>query len=51
LVDIRRIIFGLRVCRPVRDEALFLTDAIAEDGDAVAWNGDGLLMSADTIRP
>ena len=36
LVDIRLIIFSYKVCRPLRDEALCLTGAIAEDGDAVA---------------
>ena len=50
LVDIRPIIFGYKVYRPLRDEALFLTGAIAEDGDAVAWNGEDLLMSADIIQ-
>jgi hypothetical protein len=50
LVDVRPIIFSYKVYRPLRDEALFLTGSIAEDGDAVAWNGEDLLMSADIIQ-
>lgn len=50
LVDVSPAIFSYKVYRPLRDENLFLTGAIAEDGDAVAWGNDDLVMSADTIQ-
>jgi hypothetical protein len=51
LVDVSPAIFSYKVYRPLRDENLFLTAAIAEDGDAVAWGGaEDLVMSADTIQ-
>lgn len=50
-VDVSPAIFGYKVYRPLRDENLFLTGSIAEDGDAVSWNDDeDLMMSADTIQ-
>src|ERR1700727_3094798 len=51
LVDVSPAIFSYKAYRPLRDERLFLTGAIAQDGDAVGWGDDGdLLMSADTIQ-
>jgi hypothetical protein len=50
LVDVGPAIFGYKVYRPLRDEHLFLTGTIAEDGDAVSWGSDDLMMSADTIQ-
>jgi hypothetical protein len=50
LVDVSPAIFSYKVYRPLRNEELFLTGALAEDGDAVAWAGEDLLMSADTIQ-
>lgn len=51
LVDVGPAIFGYKVYRPLRDENVFLTGVIAEDGDAVAWSDDtDLMMSADTIQ-
>ncbi|MVT68750.1 DUF2442 domain-containing protein [Bradyrhizobium pachyrhizi] len=50
-VDVKPIIFSYKVYKPLREENLFLTSHIAEDGDAVAWDGnDDLMMSADTIH-
>ncbi len=50
LVDVSPAIFSYKVYRPLRDEGLFLTGTIAEDGDAVAWGNEDLVMSADTIQ-
>jgi hypothetical protein len=50
LIDVSPAIFSYKVYRPLRDERFFLTGAIAEDGDAIAWHGDDLMMSADTIQ-
>ena len=51
LVDVSPAIFSYKIYRPLRNENLFLTGAIAEDGDAVAWgDGEDLVMSADTIQ-
>jgi hypothetical protein len=51
LVDVSPAIFSYKIYRPLRNENLFLTGAIAEDGDAVAWSdGEDLVMSADTIQ-
>lgn len=50
LVDVSPAIFSYKVYRPLRDEHFFLTGAIAEDGDAIAWDGDDLMMSADIIQ-
>ena len=50
-VDVSPAIFSYKVYRPLRDENLFLTGTIAEDGDAVAWGDDAdLIMSADTVQ-
>jgi hypothetical protein len=50
-VDVSPAIFSYKVYRPLRDENLFLTGIIAEDGDAIAWGSDAdLTMSADTIQ-
>ena len=49
-VEVSPAIFSYKVYRPLRDERLFLTGAIAEDGDAVSWGSDDLMMSADTIQ-
>ncbi len=50
LVNVSPAIFSYKVYRPLRDERLFLTGAIAEDGDAVSWGSEELMMSADTIQ-
>jgi hypothetical protein len=49
-VDVSPAIFSYKVYRPLRDESLFLTGTLAEDGDAVAWGSEDLVMSADTIQ-
>jgi hypothetical protein len=50
-VDVSPAIFSYKIYRPLRDENLFLTGIIAEDGDAIAWGSDtDLRMSADTIQ-
>ena len=50
-VDVSPAIFSYKIYRPLRDESLFLTGVVAEDGDAVAWSDDtDLMMSADTIQ-
>jgi Protein of unknown function (DUF2442) len=50
LVDVSPAIFSYKVYRPLRNKSLFLTGVPTEDGDAVAWDGKDLLMSADTIQ-
>src|SRR4051812_12388390 len=50
VIDLHPAIFGFKVYKPLRDESLFLTGHIAEDGDAVSWNGKDLVMSADMIQ-
>lgn len=51
LVDISPAIFSYKIYRPLRDERFFLTGAIAQDGDAIAWgNNEDLVMSADTVQ-
>src|ERR1700704_5326452 len=49
-VDVSPAIFGYKVYRPLRDESLFLVAVLAEDGDAVSWGSEDLMMSADTIQ-
>lgn len=49
-VDLRPVIYSYKIYRPLRDEALFATGRLVEDGDAVAWDGDDLDMSADMIQ-
>ena len=50
MVDVSPAVFGYKIYRPLRDERLFLTGVIAEDGDAVSWGSNDLMMSADTIQ-
>ena len=50
LVDVSPAIFSYKVYRPLRDEGLFLKGTIAEDGDAVTWGNEDLMMSADTVQ-
>ena len=50
LVDVSPAIFSYKIYRPLRAESLFLTGVIAEDGDAVTWGKEDLMMSADTIQ-
>ena len=50
LVDVSPAIFSYKVYRPLRDDRFFLTGVIAEDGDAVSWGSEDLMMSADTIQ-
>lgn len=49
-VDLRPVIYSYRIFRPLRDEKLFATAARIEDGDAVAWAGEDLVMTADMIQ-
>ena len=49
-VDLRHVIYSYKIYKPLRDEALFATGRRADDGDAVAWDGDDLEMSADMIQ-
>lgn len=50
-VDVSPAIFSYKIYRPLRDEHLFLTGTLVEDGDAVAWGDNAdLMMSADTIQ-
>lgn len=50
LVDLRPVIWSYKIYKPLRDEALFITGRLADDGEAVAWDGDDLEMSADMIQ-
>jgi hypothetical protein len=50
LVDVSPAVFSYKVYRPLRDERLFLTGTIAEEGDAVSWGNEDLILSADTIQ-
>lgn len=50
LVDVSPAIFSYKVYRPLRNERLFLHGTLVEDGDAVSWGNDDLMMSADTIQ-
>jgi hypothetical protein len=49
LVDLSPAVFSYKVYRPLRDELLFASARIAEDGDAISWGSDDLMMSADTV--
>jgi hypothetical protein len=49
-VDLRPVIYSYKIFKPLRDEKLFATAARVDDGDAVAWKGDDLVMSADMIQ-
>lgn len=48
-IDLRPVIYSYKIFRPLRDEKLFATAARVDDGDAVAWTGEDLVMSADMI--
>ena len=48
-VDLRPAIYGYKIYRPLRNERLFLSAQLAEDGDAVTWEGKDLEMSAEMI--
>src|SRR5579871_3737314 len=50
MVDVSPAIYGYKIYRPLRNERLFLSGVIAEDGDAISWGTDDLMMSADTIQ-
>jgi hypothetical protein len=50
LVDVSPAIFSYKIYRPLRDDSLFSKAEIADDGDAVTWGRDDLMMSADTIQ-
>jgi hypothetical protein len=50
LVDLSPAIFSYKVYRPLRNEDVFAKAEIAEDGDAVAWGSEDLVMSADSIQ-
>lgn len=50
LVDVSPAIFSYKVYRPLRDEGLFAKAEMVEDGDAVTWGSEDLMMSADTIQ-
>jgi hypothetical protein len=50
VVDLRPVINSYKVYRPLRDEALFLTGKRADDGEAIAWPGDDLEISADMVH-
>jgi hypothetical protein len=49
-VDVRPIIYSYKIYKPLRDEGLFAIGHLVDDGDAVAWNGEDLEMSADMIQ-
>src|SRR3954452_24088076 len=50
-LDLRPLIGSHKVYRPLRDDAeLFATARLVEDGNAVAWDGVDLEMSADLIE-
>ena len=49
-VDVRPIIYSYKIYKPLRDEALFATGRLVDDGDAVAWDGEDLEISADMIQ-
>lgn len=50
-VDVAPLIGSYKVYRPLRDNpVLFATARLIEDGDAIAWNGPDLEMSADLIE-
>ena len=51
VIDLAPIICTYKIFRHLRkDEALFRTAHIIEDGDAVAWDGDDLELSAEAIE-
>ncbi|CAL8974795.1 hypothetical protein RHODGE_RHODGE_00499 [Rhodoplanes serenus] len=50
-VDVAPLIGSYKVYRPLRgDAALFATARLIDEGDAIAWDGPDLEMSADLIE-
>jgi hypothetical protein len=50
-VDLAPIVETLKIFRPLRkDDALFATAHLGEDGDTVLWAGDNLEMHAETLE-
>lgn len=50
-VDLARVVETFKIFRPLRkNEALFATARLAEDGDTVVWAGDNLEMHAETVE-
>lgn len=51
VIDIEPIIQTYKIFRPLRkDEKLFETAHLIDDGDAVAWDGKDLELSAETLE-
>lgn len=51
VVDLSPVIGSYKIFRPLRkNEKLFATARLIEDGDAVAWDGDDLELSAEAIE-
>ena len=51
IVDLSPVIGSYKIFRPLRkNEKLFRTAHLIEDGDAVAWDGDDLELSAEAIE-
>jgi hypothetical protein len=51
MVDLAPVIETLKIFRPLRkNEALFATARLGEDGDTVVWAGDNLEMHAETVE-
>ena len=50
-VDLAPVVETFRIFRPLRkNEALFATARLGDDGDTVVWAGDNLEMHAETIE-
>lgn len=50
-VDLAPVINTFKIFRPLRkDEALFGTARLGEDGDTVVWSGEDLELSAETLE-
>ena len=50
-VDLAPVVETFRIFRPLRkNEALFATARLGDDGDTVVWAGDNLEMHAETIK-
>lgn len=50
-IDLSPIIYSYRIFRPLRNnQALFQTARLINDGDAVAWDGPDLELSAEAIE-
>ncbi|MFH1340491.1 MAG: hypothetical protein ABIL01_04640 [Pseudomonadota bacterium] len=50
LVDLRSVICSYTTYTRLRDEGLFATGRLVDNGDAVAWDGGDLEMSAEMIQ-